>query len=168
MAKISDKVVGGSFIIEDIDFRTMVTPDELTDEQRMIAELTADFVEGEIAPHDEQLEKLDYELTVKLMRKAGELGLLGADVPEAYEGLGLDKVSSTLISENLSKSFLVRAFHRGPCGYWYAADSILRNCGAEEEILAGPFVSQENCSLLLNGALLRIGCARCEDDSRSI
>lgn len=104
MAKISDKVVGGSFIIEDIDFLTMVTPDELTDEQGMIAELTADFVEGEIAPHDEQLEKLDYELTVKLMRKAGELGLLGADVPEAYEGLGLDKVSSTLISENLSKA----------------------------------------------------------------
>ncbi|WP_373230030.1 acyl-CoA dehydrogenase family protein [Cohnella sp.] len=104
MDKTADKVAGGSFIIDDIDFLSIVTPDELTEEQRMIAEMTADFVEGEIGPVDEELEKLDYELTVKLMRKAGELGLLGADVPEAYEGLGLDKVSSTLISEKLSKA----------------------------------------------------------------
>ncbi|TFE27535.1 acyl-CoA dehydrogenase family protein [Cohnella luojiensis] len=104
MEKTADKVIGGSFIIDDIDFLSMVTPDELTEEQRMIAEMTSDFVEGEVAPVDEELEKLDYELTVKLMRKAGELGLLGADVPEAYEGLGLDKVSSTLISERLSKA----------------------------------------------------------------
>lgn len=104
MEKTANKVAGGSFIIEDIDYLTMVTPDELTEEQRMIAEMTAAFVEGEIAPVDEELEKLDYELTVKLMRKAGELGLLGADVPEANGGLGLDKVSSTLISEMLSKA----------------------------------------------------------------
>lgn len=102
MAKTKDQAVGGSFIIEDIDYLSVITPDELTEEQRMIEELTRDFVEGEIDPVDEELEKLDYELTVKLMRKAGELGLLGADVPEAYDGLGLDKVSSTLISENLS------------------------------------------------------------------
>ncbi|RED56271.1 acyl-CoA dehydrogenase family protein [Cohnella lupini] len=104
MAKSADKGIGGSFIIDDIDFLSIVTPDEWTEEQRMIAEMTSDFVEGEIVPVDEELEKLDYELTVKLMRKAGEVGLLGADVPEAYEGLGLDKVSSTLISERLSKA----------------------------------------------------------------
>ncbi|MBB3108658.1 alkylation response protein AidB-like acyl-CoA dehydrogenase [Paenibacillus phyllosphaerae] len=98
------KVVGASFIIEDQDFHSIVTPDELTDEQRMIAETTAEFVERDVLPVDEQLEKLDYDLTVKLMRKSGELGLLGADVPEAFGGLGLDKVSSTLISEHLSRA----------------------------------------------------------------
>ncbi|OXM16192.1 acyl-CoA dehydrogenase family protein [Paenibacillus herberti] len=99
-----NKILGGSFIIEDIDADSIVIPEEITEEQRMIAQTTADFVEGEIAPVDEALEKLNYELTVEKLRKAGELGLLGADVPEAYGGLGLDKVSSSLISEKMTKA----------------------------------------------------------------
>ncbi|MBB6669770.1 acyl-CoA dehydrogenase family protein [Cohnella nanjingensis] len=102
--KVIDQVLGGSFVIADLDYERVVTPDDLTEEQRMIAETTSDFVDGEVLPVDDELEKLDYDLTVKLMRKAGELGLLGADVPEAYDGLGLDKVSSALISENLAKA----------------------------------------------------------------
>ncbi|QGG56490.1 acyl-CoA dehydrogenase family protein [Paenibacillus sp. B01] len=98
------KVLGGSFIIDDLDFNAIVIPEELTEEQRMIAETTEDFVTGEIEPVDEKIEKLSYELTVEKLRKAGELGLLGADVPEAYGGLGLDKVSSTLISEKMTKA----------------------------------------------------------------
>ncbi|MEY8749810.1 acyl-CoA dehydrogenase family protein [Alkalicoccobacillus gibsonii] len=97
-------VTGGGFIIEEVDYQAVVTPDQLTDEQRMIADTTKDFVEREVLPHDEQLEGLDYELTVDLIRKAGELGLLGADVPEMYDGMELDKVSSTLINERLSKA----------------------------------------------------------------
>ncbi|UUZ94141.1 acyl-CoA dehydrogenase family protein [Paenibacillus sp. P25] len=96
------KPVGGSFIIDDIDYNLVVTPEDFTEEHRMIAQTTEDFVAGDIVPHDEEIEKLDYELTVRLLRKAGELGLLGADVPEPYGGLGLDKVSSTLISEKLT------------------------------------------------------------------
>jgi len=98
------KIVGGSFVIADTDFRTVTTPEDLTGEQRLMAETTRQFVDGEVLPHDERLERLDYELTVALMRKAGELGLLGADVPEAYGGLGLDKISSTLISETLARA----------------------------------------------------------------
>ncbi|WP_010498070.1 acyl-CoA dehydrogenase family protein [Paenibacillus elgii] len=104
MSKMMSKVVGGSFIIEDIDFTRVVTPEDFTEEHRMIAQTTEDFVAGDIVPHDEEIEKLDYELSVKMLRKAGELGLLGADVPEAYGGLGLDKVSSTLINERLTKA----------------------------------------------------------------
>lgn len=101
---MAHKVIGGSFVIEDLDFQAVVTPDDLTDEQRMIAEMTADFVEGEVLPVDEEIEKLNYDLTVKLLKTSGELGLLGADVPEALGGLGLDKVSTTLINERLSKA----------------------------------------------------------------
>ncbi len=104
MSKTAAKVLGGSFMIEDIDYRDIITPEDLTEEQRMIADTTADFIAGEISPRDEEIEKLDYKLTVELMRKAGEIGLLGADVPENYGGLGLDKVSSTLITERLSKA----------------------------------------------------------------
>ncbi|MEB3101632.1 acyl-CoA dehydrogenase family protein [Ferviditalea candida] len=102
--KVSEKVIGGSFVIGDADSTSILTPEDFTDEQRMIAETTQDFVEGEIVPRDEEIEKLNYGLTVELLRKAADIGLLGADVPEAYGGLGLDKVSTTLIGEKLAKA----------------------------------------------------------------
>lgn len=95
---------GGRFVIEDALPSATVTPEDFTEEQQMMADAARQFVEGEIVPVDEQIEGLDYELTVKLMRQAGELGLLGADVPEAYGGLGLDKVSTTLLSETLARA----------------------------------------------------------------
>lgn len=97
-------VAGGSFVLETSDWDSIMTPERFTDEQRMIADTTKRFVEGDVLPHDDEIEKLNYDLTVNLLRKAGELGLLGAEVPEAYGGLGLDKVSATLINENLSKA----------------------------------------------------------------
>lgn len=102
MDTLHTKIAGGSFVIEDLDADLLMTPEDFTEEQRMFAETTRQFIDGEILPRDEQIEKLDYELTVSLMRKAGELGLLGADVPEQFGGLGLDKVSSTLINEVLA------------------------------------------------------------------
>jgi len=104
MSTTANKIIGGSYIIEDVDYASVVTPEDFTDEHRMIAETTEQFIAGDVQPHDEEIEKLNYGLTVELMRKAGELGLLGADVPEAYGGLGLDKVSSTLINEKLTKA----------------------------------------------------------------
>ncbi|UHA75057.1 acyl-CoA dehydrogenase family protein [Paenibacillus sp. 481] len=101
---LDTKVKGGSFIIDDVEASTVVTPEDFVEEQRMMMETTRDFVDGEVVPHDEEIEKLDYELTVKLIRKAGEIGLLGSDVPEEYGGIGLDKVSSTLINETLARA----------------------------------------------------------------
>ncbi|MEF3301584.1 acyl-CoA dehydrogenase family protein [Paenibacillus sp. GYB003] len=96
-------VKGGSFVIDSTSWRDVMTPEDFTEEQTMIGDAAEHFVEHEVLPHDAELEKLDYGLTVRLIRKAGELGLLGVDVPERYGGLGLDKVSSTLISEKLAK-----------------------------------------------------------------
>jgi alkylation response protein AidB-like acyl-CoA dehydrogenase len=104
MTMLELKIKGGSFVIDDITPDAIVTPEDFTEEQRMMVDTTRDFVEGEVLPHDEELEKLNYDLTVKLMRKAGEIGLLGADIPEEYGGLELDKVSSTLIGETLTKA----------------------------------------------------------------
>ncbi|WP_219835238.1 acyl-CoA dehydrogenase family protein [Paenibacillus sp. R14(2021)] len=95
---------GGRFVVEDMAPNAVVTPEDFTDEQIMIGEAARAFLEGEIRPRDAEIEALDYKLTVELMRKAGELGLLGADVPEAYGGLGLDKVSSTLLAETLAEA----------------------------------------------------------------
>src|SRR4051794_7464824 len=93
---------GGRFIVDDVEPEQIVTPEDFTEEQKMLAETVRAFVERDIKPHDADIEKLDYALTVRLMRKAGEIGLLGADVPEAYGGLGLDKTSTTLLVETLS------------------------------------------------------------------
>ncbi|MBM7568936.1 acyl-CoA dehydrogenase family protein [Paenibacillus sacheonensis] len=95
---------GGRFVVEDMAPEDIVTPEDFTDEQVMIGAAARAFLEGEIRPRDAEIEALDYKLTVELMRKAGELGLLGADVPEAYGGLGLDKVSSTLLAETLAEA----------------------------------------------------------------
>lgn len=99
-----EKIAGGSFVITDIDYTRVVTPEDFSEEQRMIGETTEEFVKTEILPRDEEIEHLNYELTADLLRKAGEVGLLGADVPETYGGMGLDKVSTTLISEKLTKA----------------------------------------------------------------
>lgn len=104
MSTGSKKIVGGSFILDEIDYNQVVTPEDFTEEHRMIAETTEQFLQGAVLPRDEEIEKLNYELTVDLIRQAGELGLLGAEVPEAYGGLGLDKLSSTLISERFTKA----------------------------------------------------------------
>ncbi|MFF2886069.1 acyl-CoA dehydrogenase family protein [Paenibacillus sp. NPDC057967] len=95
---------GGRFIIEDSKPEAVVTPEDFTEEQRLMHDAAMQFLETELVPKDAEIEALNYELTVELMRKAGELGLLGADIPEAYGGIGLDKVSTTLLAETLARS----------------------------------------------------------------
>jgi alkylation response protein AidB-like acyl-CoA dehydrogenase len=104
MSELKTKKRGGTFLVEETLAAEVFTPEDLNDEQKMIAKTTADFVAGEVMPRREELEKLDLELTVDLLRQSGELGLLAADVPEEYEGLGLDKISSTLITENFARA----------------------------------------------------------------
>ncbi|HIW33756.1 MAG TPA: acyl-CoA dehydrogenase family protein [Candidatus Paenibacillus intestinavium] len=95
---------GGRFVIEDSDPLLTTIPEDFTSEQRLMSEAAQQFVDAEIAPNDAEIEALNYELTVQLMRIAGEQGLLSADIPEQYGGLGLDKVSTTLLAETLAKS----------------------------------------------------------------
>ncbi|XJZ26839.1 acyl-CoA dehydrogenase family protein [Bacillota bacterium Lsc_1132] len=105
MENQTEKIIkGGSFLIEDVSCERIFTPEEFTDEQKMIAKTTEDFVENEVLPQVEYLEKHEFDRTVKLLKEAGELGLLGADVPEEYDGLGLDKISSALITEKMSRA----------------------------------------------------------------
>ncbi|PAD91419.1 acyl-CoA dehydrogenase family protein [Shouchella clausii] len=95
---------GGGFLLEDMEPAHIFTLEDLTEEQQMIARTTKDFVEKEVLPYVDEIEQHQFQHTTRLLKKAGELGLLGADVPEEYGGLGLDKISSTLISEEFSKA----------------------------------------------------------------
>lgn len=95
-------IKGGSFLTEDIDAGRVFTPEDFTDEQKMIAKTTEDYVQTEVLPVVDNLENHEFEHSVRLLKKAGELGLLAADVPAEYEGLGLDKISSALITEKMA------------------------------------------------------------------
>ncbi|MBO8163307.1 MAG: acyl-CoA dehydrogenase family protein [Brevibacillus sp.] len=107
MTETKKLVRGGSFLIDAGSPDDVFTPEEFTEEQKMIAKTTEDFVVGEVRPHLEEIESHQFDISVRLLKEAGELGLLGADVPEKYQGLGLDKISSALIAEKFS---LARSF----------------------------------------------------------
>src|SRR5699024_3067502 len=92
----------GSFLLEDITAEQVYTPEDFTDEHHMIAKTTEDFVMEQVVPETEKLENHEFDVSVRLLKEAGELGLLGADVPEEYGGIGLDKISSSLITEKFS------------------------------------------------------------------
>lgn len=100
--KTTDFIKGGGFIIEDVELDRVFTPEDFTDEHKMIAKTTEEYVTNEVLPVVENLEHHEFEHSVRLLKSAGELGLLSADVPEEYGGLALDKVSSALIAEKLS------------------------------------------------------------------
>ncbi len=94
--------LGGGFLIQSPRPEDVFTPAELTDDQRLIGQTAEDFVAKEVVPLIPELEQHKPGLMLGLLKKAGELGLLGSGVPEQYGGSGLDKVSSTLLSEKIS------------------------------------------------------------------
>lgn len=95
---------GGAFLIEDLEGEDVITPEDFSDEHKMIAKTAEDFVLGEVVPKIDNLENHEFEHSVDLLKKAGELGLLGADVPEEYGGLALDKISSSIITEKFARA----------------------------------------------------------------
>jgi alkylation response protein AidB-like acyl-CoA dehydrogenase len=95
---------GGAWLIESTESHGVFTPEQLTEEHKLIAQTTEQFVMQEAVPALPQLEKHDWKVARELLKRCGELGLLGVDVPEEYGGLALDKVTSLLVSERISKS----------------------------------------------------------------
>ncbi|MFU0792049.1 acyl-CoA dehydrogenase family protein [Cerasibacillus sp. JNUCC 74] len=105
MSETKEKVFkGGGFLVEDLTANDVITPEDFNDEHKMIAKTTAEFVAGEVLPKVDNLENHEFEYSVELLKKAGELGLLGADIPEEYGGLALDKISSSLITEKFARA----------------------------------------------------------------
>ncbi|HEX8097901.1 MAG TPA: acyl-CoA dehydrogenase family protein [Pyrinomonadaceae bacterium] len=97
-------IVGGSFLIEERTPEEVFTPEDFTEEHRMIADTARQFMDGEVVARGAELEKKDWELSRELVRKGAELGFIGATVPEEYGGLGLDQVSGCIIGEALGRS----------------------------------------------------------------
>jgi alkylation response protein AidB-like acyl-CoA dehydrogenase len=107
---------GGEFLIADVDPDDVFTPEDFTDEHKMIYETARDFVSKEIEPNIDRLEEKNPELVLELLGKAGELGLLGTDIPEEYGGLGLDKVSTTVVGEAVGDAGAFAVVHGAHTG----------------------------------------------------
>jgi alkylation response protein AidB-like acyl-CoA dehydrogenase len=95
-------IKGGSFLIEDRTPMEVFTPEDINEEQRMFAATADEFLRKEVLPREDGIYAKDYAVHRELMRMAGDLGLLSIDIPEAYGGLGLSKVSSAVVGEQFA------------------------------------------------------------------
>jgi len=95
---------GATWLFEDVDAASIFTPAKLTDEHRLIARTTEEFVNNEVMPNVDRLEAKDWALARQLLHRCAELGLLGIGVPEEYGGLDLDKATSLVVVERIARS----------------------------------------------------------------
>jgi alkylation response protein AidB-like acyl-CoA dehydrogenase len=107
---------GGGFLLEETAPADVFTPEDFSDDQRMFLATAEDFVRNEVMPNIERTEHQEPGAMVGILKKAGELGLLMIDVPEAYGGLGLDKATSMAVSEVLSHAGAFATTYGGHVG----------------------------------------------------
>jgi len=92
---------GGSFLSANVTAHQVFTREDLSPAQQMFGRIAEDFMSTEVIPREQEIYDKDWALTRELLLKAGELDLLRVDIPEAYGGLGLDKVSSAYVGEKI-------------------------------------------------------------------
>ncbi|HEY6301638.1 MAG TPA: acyl-CoA dehydrogenase family protein [Terriglobales bacterium] len=97
------KILGGSFLLEERQTADVFTPEDFSEQHLMIGQTTEEFAVNEILPQAEKIEHKDYSISRALLKKAGDLGLSGVEVPEAYGGLDMDKVTAAVIADHMAK-----------------------------------------------------------------
>src|ERR1700683_1931118 len=97
------RISGGSFLLEERRTEEVFTPEDFTEQQRMIGQTTEEFAINEILPNMEKMEHKDFSVSRDLLKKAGELGLSGVEIPEDYGGLEMDKVTAAVIADHIAK-----------------------------------------------------------------
>ena len=102
MAPVLEVSGGGAFLVRSLDPDDLFTPEDLTGEQRLFGRTTAEFMRNEVVPNEARLYAHDWAKTRELLQKAADLDLLRLEIPEAYGGLALDKVSAAYVGEQLA------------------------------------------------------------------
>jgi butyryl-CoA dehydrogenase len=102
-AILKTKILGGSFLLEERQTTDVFTPEDFSEQQQMIGQTTEEFAINEILPQAEKMENKDFSISRALLKKAGDLGLSGVEIPEAYGGLEMDKVTAAIIADNIAK-----------------------------------------------------------------
>jgi alkylation response protein AidB-like acyl-CoA dehydrogenase len=96
-------IPGGSFLLESRRPDEVFTPEDFTEQHLLIAQTAEEFAQNEIIPNIEKMEHKEFSVTRELLKKAGELGLSGVEIPEAYGGLEMDKVTAAVIADHIAK-----------------------------------------------------------------
>jgi alkylation response protein AidB-like acyl-CoA dehydrogenase len=104
MAEVTEKDVtrGGQFLVKETKCEDVFTPEDFSEEQKMMRDSVKEFVDKEIWPNKDRFEKKDYAFTEECMRKAGEMGFLSVAVPEAYGGMGMGFIDTVLVCDYIS------------------------------------------------------------------
>jgi butyryl-CoA dehydrogenase len=103
------KLTGGSFLLEEHNLTDLFTPEDFNEDHQMVVKLAEEFATNEVVPNAEKMEHKEWSVCRDLLKKAAEMGLTNADIPAEYGGADMDKVSSAIISDFMSKygSFMV-------------------------------------------------------------
>src|SRR5450432_3934902 len=101
--KTKTRISGGSFLLESRAPEEVFTPEDFTEQHQLIGQTAEEFAVKEILPNVEKMEHKDFSITRDLLKKAGELGLSSAEIPEAYGGLEMDKVTAAVIADHIAK-----------------------------------------------------------------
>jgi alkylation response protein AidB-like acyl-CoA dehydrogenase len=96
-------IAGGSFLLETRSPEEIFTPEDFSEQHVLIGQTAEEFAQKEIVPNIDKMEHKDFSVTRDLLKKAGELGLSGVEIPEAYGGMELDKVSAAVIADHIAK-----------------------------------------------------------------
>jgi butyryl-CoA dehydrogenase len=97
------KISGGSFLLEERQPSEVFTPEDFSEQHQLIGQTAEEFAVNEIVPNIEKMEHKDFSVTRELIKKAGELGLSSVEIPEAYGGLEMDKVTAAVIADHIAK-----------------------------------------------------------------
>ncbi|HEV3205788.1 MAG TPA: acyl-CoA dehydrogenase family protein [Terriglobales bacterium] len=97
------KISGGSFLLEERRPDEIFTPEDFSEQHQLIGQTAEEFATNEILPNVEKMEHKDYSISRDLLKKAGDLGLSGVEIPEAYGGLEMDKVTAAVIADHIAK-----------------------------------------------------------------
>lgn len=109
-------IKGGEWIIKEVEAKSIFIPEEFNEEQLMVKEMCSQFLDTEVLPVIDRIDKLEPGLMPSLLSKAGEQGLLGVSIPESYGGLGKDFITSTIVAEYLGGGYsfsVANAAHTG-------------------------------------------------------
>jgi alkylation response protein AidB-like acyl-CoA dehydrogenase len=106
----------GEFLVNEIESKDIFIPEEFNEEQRMIAQTCSDFLEAEVYPNLENVEKGDRELMKTMLKKSGELGLMGISIPEEFGGFGQSFVSQMLVAETTGAGYSFSVAYMAHCG----------------------------------------------------
>jgi alkylation response protein AidB-like acyl-CoA dehydrogenase len=106
----------GEFLVSEVDATDVFVPEEFDEEQKMIAQTCTDFLEAEVYPNLDRLDQGDRELMKEILKKSGDLGLMGISLPEEYGGFGQSFVTQMLAAETIGAGYSFSVAFMAHCG----------------------------------------------------